>query len=264
MTEDTNKEALEALDNAERIHRNWTGRTHPAKWAKAMDEIYKHLGTYRKALESVEEQNDLEEERAKLWREKRDISHSLIILQAEHDQLLCERDRYREALVKIGYYAGCRESEAIADKALESEAERQERSDTLEQQPQSVDEKAISDAVHEFVDRRALTADTQTKEFMCHFGIYLASQGYLQSGWRDIESAPKDGTAILGYYAGNNWIRNGERVGKHNCVTIYWNTNTQLDVGNPHPWDSFGPSSYMEKDITHWMPLPKPPTQEKG
>lgn len=47
------------------------------------------------------------------------------------------------------------------------------------QAPQVDVEKNMSDAVHAFIDDRALPADTPTKELMYHFGIHLAAQGHL-------------------------------------------------------------------------------------
>jgi len=68
------------------------------------------------------------------------------------------------------------------------------------------------------------------------------------SPWRDIESAPKDGTYI------DLWISNGERI-----PDARWNDRQRR-------WEvwSLGDYDGMEfvaiaGDPTHWMPLPEPP-----
>lgn len=55
--------------------------------------------------------------------------------------------------------------------------------------------------------------------------------------WMPIETAPRDGTAMLVYTAGENI----------NCMAYY-----------EHGFDSFGDG----EDPTHWMPLPEPPTPD--
>ena len=62
--------------------------------------------------------------------------------------------------------------------------------------------------------------------------------------WKSIETAPKDGTPILGYQRG--WFING---GEINITT--WNPI----------WGTWQiPSSDWRP--THWMPLPDPPTAQ--
>lgn len=66
-------------------------------------------------------------------------------------------------------------------------------------------------------------------------------------GWQDIETAPKDGTDILGYTP-----RNGH-MWRTNWVEIYLNADNTFN--QPH-W-SCGIYTYQP---THWRPLPTPPT----
>lgn len=78
-------------------------------------------------------------------------------------------------------------------------------------------------------------------------------------GWQPIETAPRDGTWILGYYAGRNWIgSNGEVGGGHNCVVVRYRQSGDPKL-NPPRWDTFGPGSFFMRDIRWWMPLPEPP-----
>lgn len=66
------------------------------------------------------------------------------------------------------------------------------------------------------------------------------------SGWRTIESAPKDGARILAYAM----TRSGEKI-----AIMRWH-----QPGNPKArgfWYALGTGGTREP--THWMPLPKPP-----
>jgi len=74
--------------------------------------------------------------------------------------------------------------------------------------------------------------------------------------WQPIETAPRDGTWILGHYCGRNWSVKNSIEGKHNCVVICWEDRTDLVESR---WNSFGTSSYFEKDIDLWMPITQPP-----
>lgn len=75
--------------------------------------------------------------------------------------------------------------------------------------------------------------------------------------WQPIESAPRDGTEILGY---------NSKVNK--CGIISWRRyNPTLETFVPRE-SLNADASYYENDfdydwgkITHWMPLPKPPQQ---
>lgn len=65
------------------------------------------------------------------------------------------------------------------------------------------------------------------------------------SDWRPIETAPKDGTRLLGYYPQNeDYIRVG---------VIQW----MKPRGYDYHWTWDG--SWMPDDPTHWQPLPEPP-----
>jgi hypothetical protein len=62
--------------------------------------------------------------------------------------------------------------------------------------------------------------------------------------WRDIESAPKDGTAIIGYDRSNNCAEN-----RNYCEFLRWADDRWID---PDTWTVHP---------THWMPLPAPPME---
>ncbi len=70
-----------------------------------------------------------------------------------------------------------------------------------------------------------------------------------QPGWRTIESAPKDGTVILGY-------RNG-RIG----------TASKVPRDDCEMWTFCGTSAWVEihptVKPTHWMPLPAAPSTKE-
>jgi hypothetical protein len=71
-------------------------------------------------------------------------------------------------------------------------------------------------------------------------------------GWQPIETAPKDGTEFLGY---DSLTRKMDV-----CVWQDWYFyQVQCDGEMGPSDDEFG---YDWKTITHWRPLPAPPTQE--
>ena len=84
------------------------------------------------------------------------------------------------------------------------------------------------------------------------YAMFAAGIAYAQT-WRSMESAPKDGTAVLLSNAGGSWIARYEPV----YPSGYRPEN---------PWFSLMLNrDYMKRNYappTHWMPLPLPPTQE--
>lgn len=70
--------------------------------------------------------------------------------------------------------------------------------------------------------------------------------------WQPIETAPKDGTAILVYPA--TW-------GSQSASIATWNDDRQSKKPRPF-WsrqDSISITLSRDKPPTHWMPLPAPP-----
>jgi hypothetical protein len=80
-------------------------------------------------------------------------------------------------------------------------------------------------------------------------------QGTRMSGWRDISTAPRDGTEILVWSAMN--------AGK--CFLAVWDDNRF--ARKPRPYWSFckerlyGTWTVRKNQPTHWMPLPEPPVK---
>jgi hypothetical protein len=67
------------------------------------------------------------------------------------------------------------------------------------------------------------------------------------NGWKPIETAPKDGTEILGYFGGLDVIY--WRENKSYPKLSSWCHHCDITLINPKP--------------THWMPLPAAPRMEK-
>lgn len=66
--------------------------------------------------------------------------------------------------------------------------------------------------------------------------------------WQPIETAPKDGTRILGYFP----FRHGY-VSRQDVQPIAW-------VGwGGGCWETLGGWKPLDNEITHWMPLPDAP-----
>lgn len=81
----------------------------------------------------------------------------------------------------------------------------------------------------------------------CHPQVVLALSDEKQNGWSTIETAPKDGTMILGYEQNGiqtpmpmQWVK---QYGQH-----AWDMEERW-------WDYFGIDYW---NPTHWMPLPEP------
>jgi hypothetical protein len=67
------------------------------------------------------------------------------------------------------------------------------------------------------------------------------------TGWQPIETAPKDGKAIIA------WPVYSE---PHSVATVRWETMKRI----PGRWSVAGGSWPAPRTPTHWMPLPEPPT----
>lgn len=68
--------------------------------------------------------------------------------------------------------------------------------------------------------------------------------------WQPIETAPRDGTAILTFphYRVSHWAEADETMSEDGCF-----------VGR---WDDGFEAYWCLAKVTHWMPLPSPPKTE--
>ena len=71
---------------------------------------------------------------------------------------------------------------------------------------------------------------------------------HMEDGWQPIETAPMDGTELLGYGRAIRWGR-AYAPGRHVC---WWDEDGH--------WRGRDPDDTLELDLTHWMPLPAKPS----
>ena len=94
-----------------------------------------------------------------------------------------------------------------------------------------------------------------TIELMVEAAVRLRRASHAQ-GWRDIESAPKDGTYIL--LAGPSGYK-GTPLRVEVC-------RYDTEFRPLQPWVDYAGDSFLDSGDypTHWMPLPAPPSREEG
>lgn len=87
-----------------------------------------------------------------------------------------------------------------------------------------------------------------------------------ESGWRPIETAPKDGTEVL--VATVDWVATASWDAEHEPVSRDEDGN-ELDY-DQWTWEGAwlgdglnSDESPIVYDPTHWMPLPAPPSEER-
>ena len=81
-----------------------------------------------------------------------------------------------------------------------------------------------------------------------------------EQGWMPIETAPKDGNAILAIVAPNDSRHLGHHEGR---MFVIWHGGytapSEYDMGwSVYPGFGGAPDNYF----SHWMPLPPPPIKE--
>lgn len=91
-----------------------------------------------------------------------------------------------------------------------------------------------------------------TYDTSCAWESWLA-RARLESGWRPIESAPRDGTPILVCYA-DTYVSNGFLP-----IAVRWRSYHPNAKGEEDFRDIGGARI---RKITHWMPLPNPPKED--
>ena len=67
--------------------------------------------------------------------------------------------------------------------------------------------------------------------------------------WQPIETAPRDGTAVLGYIPS----KRGAYLARQDVVPIHWSG------WGGGVWDNSTSGHHIVEEVTHWMPLPEPP-----
>lgn len=87
--------------------------------------------------------------------------------------------------------------------------------------------------------------------------LYAAPQPALSAGWRPIETAPKDGTYLLLWeqYSTNPFV---------GCWAFGAWTVSHEHVDAEGGWDGANVVDALSMPITHWMPIPAPPTSAEG
>lgn len=79
--------------------------------------------------------------------------------------------------------------------------------------------------------------------------------------WRDIESAPRDGTQFLAALS-NGWVVIMSEVPKWDRYAWYQTSSTVIDVPVAR---THRPETLTESILaTHWQPLPDPPEPTEG
>lgn len=85
------------------------------------------------------------------------------------------------------------------------------------------------------------------------------------SEWQPIETAPRDGTAILLFYPEGRWIDPGEANDSDGQVQpdmivarfdVEWGKRSGMDA---NCWEGYYNAFCGRGEPTHWMPLPDPP-----
>jgi hypothetical protein len=82
------------------------------------------------------------------------------------------------------------------------------------------------------------------------------------NGWRPIETAPRDGTAILGYGRHTHSPPDAQRgvvPGDHWWAIILWDIWRESDLARTRLWVFAKDGAVTWSDPTHWQPLPEPP-----
>jgi hypothetical protein len=101
--------------------------------------------------------------------------------------------------------------------------------------------------------------------------------GDLAATWLPIESAPKDGTAILiwdpsrdacNHHMPREALREGECLYKNDDPRLKRFDDCRYSIGYWRPWAAkgdkhpWGNRNSSRPEPTHWLPLPQPPTTE--
>lgn len=69
-----------------------------------------------------------------------------------------------------------------------------------------------------------------------------------RTGWRPIETAPRDGKPVLFWYEGSQYESRGHKIGCLSPFNGRWVPRINCTIFSTS-WEAF----------THWQPLPEPP-----
>ena len=100
-----------------------------------------------------------------------------------------------------------------------------------------------------------------------------ASPAPASNGWQPIETAPRDGSAILIYQPGSGArsrghrechmpegaLLEGECSYQYDDPRLQWYDDRRYAIGYWRPWGGWGNRNSAKVEPTHWQPLPEPP-----
>lgn len=136
-------------------------------------------------------------------------------------------------------------------------------------QPTTLNQKALEVARKAYA-RRWMPSDSSVFSSQAAAQVDYIIQSYIEAlpataapvqpeGWLDIASAPKDGTTILAWSDYNLEPATVHWNEHRKCWRAVWEQNEVIENET-----DFG-TSYKEADpLTHWQPLPSPPTSTGG
>ena len=95
------------------------------------------------------------------------------------------------------------------------------------------------------------------------------------SQWRDIASAPRDGTPVLifqpdamfggtprNHHMPKGALREDEYTYRTNDPRLVWYDDRRFAIGYWRPWGGWGNRNSATVTPTHWQPLPEPPESQ--
>jgi hypothetical protein len=172
-------------------------------------------------------------------------------------------ERAKRALENVGHYLIMNETDhdglaADLARAIE-QAERDARAQAIEEAAQISDDTATE--LEKGLGLNRATDHRNTAIF-----VRSLASAPPQSGWRPIESAPKDGTSFIAYGRhakdcpikdGRNRYKQGDHWWALGCWDIWRKGRWFVFCKDGKPLEDWGKP-------THWMPLPAPPPITKG
>lgn len=109
--------------------------------------------------------------------------------------------------------------------------------------------KLANEVLHPHPTQTIAAPDARHKALAQSVLALLDDTSPAQRGWREIASAPKDGTWIIGL---------SKRYGGTEIDRVCWGVTR----GGYETWCTREGNYPLPSSITHWMPLPLPPNEE--